>query len=127
MSDHTCPRLGLPHQYWPQGNCHYCGELAPALAANYAKIDLVRRDRDRLHIECSGHIADIAAKDSEIAKLREALGKAADQLNLVHDDAFKQAGGHGLVTTDGREFSCFQLNRCDAAASAARGSLTGGA
>lgn len=53
-------------------------------------------------------------------KLEKALAAAADQLALVHDDAFKQAGGHGLVTTDGRDFSCFQLNRCDSAAHAAR-------
>lgn len=26
----TCPRLGLPHQYWPQGNCQYCGAIRPA-------------------------------------------------------------------------------------------------
>lgn len=32
-SKEICPRLGLPHQYWPQGNCQYCGELAPPLAA----------------------------------------------------------------------------------------------
>lgn len=31
--DDTCPRTGLPHAYWPQGNCQYCGALSPALAA----------------------------------------------------------------------------------------------
>lgn len=24
-----CPKLGLPHQYFPQGNCQYCGKLSP--------------------------------------------------------------------------------------------------
>lgn len=45
-------------------------------------------------------------------KLAEALREAQAQLKAVHDDAFKQAIGRGLQTTDGKPFSCLQLNVC---------------
>jgi hypothetical protein len=38
----NCPRLGLPHHYWPQGNCQYCGELAPSIATKDAEIERLR-------------------------------------------------------------------------------------
>lgn len=38
----VCSRLGLPHQYWPQGNCQYCGEIAPALAAKEVELERMR-------------------------------------------------------------------------------------
>jgi hypothetical protein len=41
----------------------------------------------------------------------EALKEAVSHLRKVHDDSFKQAAGHGLMTADGRSFSCFQINR----------------
>jgi hypothetical protein len=63
-----------------------------------------------------------AAVDERDA-LRLALKSAADQLTLVHDDAFKQAAGFGLVTADGRGFSCYQLNMCQTAAGKARAAL----
>lgn len=25
LGDDTCSRTGLPHAYWPQGQCQYCG------------------------------------------------------------------------------------------------------
>lgn len=45
-------------------------------------------------------------------KLAEALREARAQLKAVHDDAFKQAIGRGLQTTDGKPFSCLQINVC---------------
>ena len=54
-----CQKIGLPHRYWPQGSCQYCGEIAPA----------------------------IAAKDAEIAKLREALEPFAKIARIVLSEA----------------------------------------
>lgn len=61
-------------------------------------------------------VSEVVAKDINIenARLRDALCHASDQLIRVYDDAFKQTGGYGLVTTDGRDFSCLQLNMCEA-------------
>lgn len=59
---------------------------------------------------------------SEVA-LREALQQAVAQLERVHDDAFRQAAGYGLVTSDGRDFSCLELNRCSEVASKSRAAL----
>lgn len=64
-----------------------------------------------------------ASLTARVAKLEASLTEAADQLALAHDDAFKQCAGYGLVTSDGREFSCFQLNKCEEAAHAARAVL----
>lgn len=59
-------------------------------------------------------VSEVVAKDINIenARLRDALCHASGQLIKVHDDAFKQARGYGLITTDGRGFSCTELNRC---------------
>lgn len=67
--------------------------------------------------------ATIAAMEDENARLRAALASAAMRLKAVHDDAFKQAGGHGLKTTDGRDFSCTELNLCNQEATHARAAL----
>ncbi|MDM9644502.1 hypothetical protein [Rhizobium sp. S163] len=75
----------------------------------------------------AGHKFADAAKDAEIAKLRRALIIASNQLQLVYDDALNQAGGYGLLSSDGRSFSCLELNRCDEAARNARAALGGGA
>lgn len=64
------------------------------------------------------------ANQALIRDLVEALESASDQLALVHDDAFKQAAGYGLVTSDGRDFSCFQLNNCSTAATKALAALS---
>lgn len=64
------------------------------------------------------------ASQALIAKLTEALERAAEQLSRAHDDAFKQCAGHGLVTSDGREFSCLELNKCDDAARESRAALS---
>lgn len=34
----VCTRTGAPHSYWPQGNCQYCGEISPVIAAKNAEI-----------------------------------------------------------------------------------------
>jgi len=70
-------------------------------------------------------LTERATMKAEIERMREALTDAADQLALVHDDAFKQAAGYGLVTSDGRDFSCYQLNLCSTAATKARAALKG--
>lgn len=38
-----------------------------------AKLEFIRNERDRLHGECSGHIAGLDAKDAEIETLKAAL------------------------------------------------------
>jgi hypothetical protein len=65
----------------------------------------------------AGRVVDaLAARvkelEAERGKAEAALKEAVSHLRKVHDDAFKQAAGHGLMTTDGRSFSCFQINRC---------------
>lgn len=64
---------------------------------------------------CNCH-ADLQAENE---RLREALAKSADQLKRVYDDAFRQCAGYGLVTSDGRAFSCMELNKCALAGGAA--------
>lgn len=67
---------------------------------------------------------DVSETEETLAKLTEALEKAADQLTRAHDDAFRQCAGYGLVTSDGRDFTCLELNKCSEAASAARETLS---
>ncbi len=64
---------------------------------------------------------------AEVERLRGALEAAAEQLDRVHADAFRQAAGLALQRSDGTMFSCLQLNMCDTAAKAARAALEGGA
>lgn len=59
--------------------------------------------------------AKLDAAEADLDSVREALLKAADQLHKVHSDAFRQAAGYGLVTADGRGFSCMEINRCNEA------------
>lgn len=68
---------------------------------------------------------EMAEKDERIAALGLGLSSASAQLAKVHDDAFKQAAGYGLVTTDGRDFSCLELNRCETEARRARTLIQG--
>jgi hypothetical protein len=104
------------------------GELSPPIEdgpiskafKEAGALDHWRHEVGKLH-------SRIAGKDAEIANLREALSKAADQLSQAHDDAFRQAAGYGLVTYDGRDFSCFELNKCGTAAREALNILAGGA
>lgn len=65
-------------------------------------------------------LSELTSLREERDRLREELKAASDQLAKVHDSAFRQAGGYGLVTGDGRGFSCFELNRCQEIASRAR-------
>jgi hypothetical protein len=67
--------------------------------------------RNLVHL-ASSQADRIEALTARAEKAVEALKEAVSQLRKVHDDAFKQAAGHGLMTADGRSFSCFQINRC---------------
>ena len=60
---------------------------------------------------------------AEMRKLRGLLDMAVGQLSKAHDDAFKQCVGYGLVTTDGREFSCMELNKCSEVADSIKSAL----
>lgn len=74
----TCPRTGLPHSYWPQGNCQYCGEVSPVLAST-------REERDRMREACScalGHLTGNMDGDIELGDPVELLRAA---LNPVEE------------------------------------------
>jgi predicted ATPase with chaperone activity len=65
MSENNiCPRTGLPHSYWPQGNCQYCGEVSPVLAST-------REERDRLREESRASKVLLESKDETIRQLTE--------------------------------------------------------
>jgi hypothetical protein len=86
----------------------------------------LEKERDE-QIECVKRLADMQiASEAKLSRavdvlseclernalLEARLAEAVGHLRKVHDDTFKQAAGHGLMTTDGRSFSCFQINRC---------------
>ena len=67
--------------------------------------------------------AALAAALTRVAVLEGVADAAATQLEKAHDDAFKQALGRALMTSDGRAFSCLELNRCAEVASRTRAVL----
>jgi hypothetical protein len=116
-----------PQQYFPQPKRSEVGAIAmaawlnvppdkvpvkfqawncPATRAAWERVEAaIRADLHPTEAQITAH--------PKAKALMEALKAAADQLKKVHDDAFNQALGHGLRTTDGRDFSCRELNRCD--------------
>jgi hypothetical protein len=94
---------------------------------DYISIELEKPENLELRSDLSVLFPDIRSLEEKNEKLRSALTKAADQLHLVHHDAFRQAGGYGLVSTDGRAFSCTELNKCEVASHEARAVLKEGA
>lgn len=74
------------------------------------------KSRERAFFSIDG----LRAVLDELDRKTVALKIAAHQLQKVHDDAFRQCAGYGLVTSDGRDFSCYEINVCSEAARAAR-------
>lgn len=91
MSDNNiCHRTGLPHSYWPQGNCQYCGEVSPVLASTSEELNRLRDENERLkanidrltsnptdHRYWEGRYRD---EVNENDKLKEAIIEACDLL-----------------------------------------------
>lgn len=126
FSAHLTPQMIRDTAYWEQLE----DELRETLrrAANALEVteeERAKQWRLRREAEASRDAARAVADSLAMARdtLRSALRDAADQLSRAHDDAFKQAAGYGLVTSDGREFSCYQLNLCQTAANKARAAL----
>lgn len=86
-------------------------------------IDKVNRMQSDPYADIREQRARAEKAEKRVAGLESALKAAAAQLAHVHDDSFKQAGGFGLITSDGRDFSCFELNKCETAAREARAAL----
>lgn len=101
-----CPAI------WPQGGDHHCGVSAQGLEAwnHQPAID------ELIAANTTGDLPTIkrqlAATEFTLTETRALLAKAALQLQRVHTDAWHQCKGHGVKTTDGRDFSLFQVNRC---------------
>lgn len=91
---------------------HICGVSAQGLEAwnHQPVIDLL------VDANTTGDLAtlkrQLAAAESDLAETRALLAKATRQLHRVHTDAWHQCKGHGVKTTDGRDFSLYQLNVC---------------
>ncbi len=88
-----CLRTGLPHAYWPQENCQYCGEISPANAdtdAAQSELDRLRRELEeaRRSLEqqdidqgIAAILADDAPADPEdLALFDRAIAAAKERL-----------------------------------------------
>lgn len=98
-------------------------ERDAALARERALLDSNEVNRQAVLDANAAHQKQVDGLRAEVERLTEALASAATQLARVHDDAFRQCAGHGLRTTDGRDFTLLELNRCEEEAIKAREAL----
>jgi hypothetical protein len=93
-----------------EGACRYpeLGRRAIETEQALTILGEIARDADLI----AAAVNSYHSAQQRIAELEEALKRAAEQLTRAHTDAFSQCSGYGLVTSDGHDFSCFQLNQC---------------
>lgn len=94
-----CPRTGLPHSYWPQGNCQYCGEVSPFLASTREERDRLREENERLRKALVG-LTNAAA---EVSKHGAQTGPQWVKLTVAVVGAKSALRSLSRATAEGRE------------------------
>lgn len=110
-----------------EGENTYCGigtSLAGPIAIVAVPLAFGMDDELDANVELITLAPTLARRVIAAEKLAEALREAQAQLEATHDDAFNQAAGRGIQTTDGRPFSCLQINVCSEVAGRAKKALT---